>query len=579
MRHARPSATARRLPLKGVLRLGPASDLWHKPALSVVVAVGIPELALLAAGRLDLAYYTSLGAMCALYTHGLPYARRARTLALLVLGMLAGAGIALTTSALTDSTAIRVAVAALLAAVHKTACDATRLGPPGPVVLTFMAATGAFLPQRLGDIPGHLTLGLAAGAFAWAVGMAPALLRPHGPERIAVARALESTARLLRTAQSGAPDREVQRGRHEATATATAAWRTLFLVPADRPHLDALERLLVRAESAAAAPGRHGAEAGRLAEWAHDLRRGRALPDPGRAVAGEADELAGIAAERSAVAAAQRPHRATGAQTGRGALRQALHGRSPLLPIGVRVAVGTALAGWLSMAAGVGRPYWAVVTAASLFQANSLLSWRRGLQRVTGSLLGLLLFTALVPLLHTGPAAVVLVALLCQFATEATVARNYWLGNVFLTPMALLMTEFAGLQPAGQLIADRWLDTVLGAAAGLLACALVVNRRLGGQVESALQRVAGALSGAEEVLAAGSPAAAAVSARDQLGAALVDLREAVDTAAGEWWTGALPLQRIADAERQGHQLLAELLRHPRSADRDRIAPLHGGGVH
>lgn len=565
MHHARRSAAARRLPLRGVLRLGPAADIWHKPALSVVIAAGVPQVALLAAGRLDLAYYTSVGALCALYTHGLPYARRARTLALLVLGMLAGVGVALTTAALTDSTAVRVAVAALLAAVHKTVCDATRLGPPGPVVLTFMAATAAFLPQQPAAVPGHLALGLGAGAFAWAVGMAPALLRPHGPERIAVARALGATARLLHETRAGAPGRETHRLRHEAHAATTAAWHTLFLVPADRPHLDALQRLLVRAESAAAAPGGHAAEADRIAGWGDELRRGRALPQVELGGPGEAAEIAGVAAERRAAAG-----------TGSGALRRALHRHSPLLPIGLRAFVGTALAGWLSMGAGVGRPYWAVVTAASVFQANSTLSWRRGLQRVLGSMVGLLLFTALVPVLRTGPAAVVLAALLCQFATEATVSRNYWLGNVFLTPMALMMTEFAGLQPAGQLVADRWLDTVVGAAAGLLACALVVNRHLGGQVETALERVAAAEARARRVLAAGGEAAAAVAARDQLGAALVELREAADTAAGEWWLGALPQERIATAERHGHQLLADLVRLPGAGSRPCGAPVGGG---
>ncbi|WP_049661740.1 FUSC family protein, partial [Kitasatospora sp. MY 5-36] len=138
-----------------------------------------------------------------------------------------------------------------------------------------------------------------------------------------------------------------------------------------------------------------------------------------------------------------------------------------LLPIALRVAVGCAAAGWLSLALGVGRPYWAVVTAASVFQANSTLSWQRALQRVLGNLLGLLLFTAALPVAHSGPVALIGLGLLCQFGAEATIARSYWLATVFVTPMALLMTEFAGPQPAGTLVADRWLDTCVGALTGL----------------------------------------------------------------------------------------------------------------
>ena len=66
-----------RLPLAGVLRLGRPSDIWFKPALSVVAAVAPPNLILLALGRLDLAMYTMAGSLCALYAHNRPYAARA----------------------------------------------------------------------------------------------------------------------------------------------------------------------------------------------------------------------------------------------------------------------------------------------------------------------------------------------------------------------------------------------------------------------------------------------------------------------------------------------------------------------
>ncbi|MBV1939225.1 FUSC family protein, partial [Streptomyces sp. BV286] len=172
----------RRLPLAGVLRIGRPSDIWFKPALSVVVAVGVPNLTLLALGRLDLALYTMAGSLCALYAHHLPYAARGRALAWVVLGMLASVATALVTASLTSSAVILVCVGALLAAAQKALCDATRIGPPGPVIFTFISSASLFAPQTLGQVPGHLALGAAAGAWAWLVGMAPGLVRPHGPE-------------------------------------------------------------------------------------------------------------------------------------------------------------------------------------------------------------------------------------------------------------------------------------------------------------------------------------------------------------------------------------------------------------
>lgn len=588
-------------------------DIWHKPAVSALVALAVPDLALYGLGRLDLILYTSAGAMCALYAHGLPYAARARTLPWVVVGMVASLGVALSAASLIASTALLVVCASLVAAVHKMVCDATRIGPPGNVILTFIAASAFFVPQRLGQVPLHLALALGTGALAWLVCMAPALVRPRGPERIVVARALEAAAGLLRTEAGtggGAPV-GVAHARHTAAAAVNAAWHTLFLAPARTPAASAaragLERLLVRAESVLGATGHAaldevaaepapyearltgaGAEAGlgaeaeadRLVGWARELRSGRPLPVVTLSTA-QADELAGVAAEPAGIAAetasvteksagvvAEAPaprRRAPGRPHGLRAVLTRLAPGSPLLPIGARVAVGCVLAGWASMGVGVGHPYWAVVSAASIYQANTTLSWQRALQRTLGNLLGLLLYTALLPLVHLGPLAMIALALACQFGAEAGITRNYWLGSVCVTPMALLLTEFGSQVPATTLIADRWLDTVVGVAVGLACCVLVTNRRAADRIEAALGRVAAAEAVASRLLAeapaAGIDEAREIGwARDRLAGCLVELREAVEVAAGEWWQRDLPEERIAHAEQRGHQALAGLVR-------------------
>lgn len=60
--------------------------------------------------------------------------------------------------------------------------------------------------------------------------------------------------------------------------------------------------------------------------------------------------------------------------------------------------------------------------------------------------------------------------------TETIVGRHYGLAMLTITPMALLMTSLAHpADPAG-LALDRALDTVLGAAVGVLAVVLVHPR-------------------------------------------------------------------------------------------------------
>ncbi|POX44642.1 hypothetical protein C3489_36050, partial [Streptomyces sp. Ru71] len=421
-------------------------------------------------------------------------------------------------------------VGALLAAVQKAVCDATRVGPPGNVVLTFISSASLFAPQTLGQVPGHLALALAAGAWAWLVGMAPGLVRPHGPERRATAQALAAAAAHATTADAHT--------RAAAAAAIQTAWQTLLSagVRSDRTRRG-LERLLVRAEVALAAPADSDPE--RLRTWARDLRGNGSLP-PVDAQPAEADELLGVQAETTTL----RPHPLT-----------------PLAPIALRTFLGCALAGYASLALGIGRPYWALVTAASLYQANLTLTWSRAVQRVVGNLIGVLVFAAVAPLAHLNQAALVIVCLAFNFGAEALIGRNYWLGTLCVTPMALLITEFARFQDSAELITERTVDTLVGALVGFVAAVAVTNRRSGDRLEHALATAERTREEAARLLTEPHTTPAALeAARRSLAAALVDLRATAEAASGEWWQRALPQDRVVLAEQAGHRTLAATVR-------------------
>ncbi|MFE1289406.1 FUSC family protein [Streptomyces sp. NPDC058751] len=473
------------------------------------------------------------GSLCALYAHDRPYAARARALAWVVAGMLGGLGVALVTASLTTNTVVLVTVGALLAAAQKTLCDATRIGPPGHVVLAFVTSASLFAPQPLGQVPGHLALGAAAGTWAWAVGMAPGLVRPHGPERRATAHALNAAA-----VSAGDPDDT--RARAAAAAAVHAARQSLLSAGARSAPRRALERLVVRAEVALAAPV--GTDPGRLRGWARELSGTGPVPRPD----GLGDAADGLLGVESAPAFGEPPLPAR---------------LGPLAPVALRTALGCALAGYASLALGVGRPAWALVTAASLYQADVTLTWSRGVQRVTGNLLGVAAFALLVPLAHAGRAALVLCCLALNFGAEALIGRNYWLGSVCVTPMALLITEFAHAQRPGELMADRLLDTFVGASVGFLVAVVVTDRRAGDRVEAALFAVGRAQEHATGLLAGERPEPGALeSARRGLSAAVVHLRRAADTEAGERRRRALPEERVMRAEQAGHRTLAATVR-------------------
>lgn len=61
-----------------------------------------------------------------------------------------------------------------------------------------------------------------------------------------------------------------------------------------------------------------------------------------------------------------------------------------------------------------------------------------------------------------------LVICLLQLLIELFITRNYALGLLFITPLALTITTVSSGAPAGQIISLRIMDTVLGSIIALL---------------------------------------------------------------------------------------------------------------
>lgn len=128
---------------------------------------------------------------------------------------------------------------------------------------------------------------------------------------------------------------------------------------------------------------------------------------------------------------------------------------------------GVLLAGLVATGAGIGRPYWAMVSAVVPLVARDLgVQLTRGLHRVIGTGLGLILAWLLLHHDLPGLALVVVVAAL-QAGAELLVGRNYALALLCITPLALMMVHLVAPVPTGTLLADRGLETLIGAVIGV----------------------------------------------------------------------------------------------------------------
>jgi hypothetical protein len=456
-------------PLWQTLRMSRAPrDTWYFRAAGLVVS-GLISLALLILfDRLDLATYTLAGTMTGLFTHALPYPRRALTLGGFVVMLAVVCGVAMAAAAISENMVWRIVVASVLAAIIKVAHEASYVGAPSPVIPIFLATALAFTPQTMTSALVHTAVIAGAGAITWLVLLAPALVRRDGPERRAVASAVLATIPVGK-------DPNDRAARSALAASISAARRILAFArgrnaAALEAHVVACERVLV--DPSLSTPDRAAANA-------RSIERSRtAVPAPPLTEA-ERAEIRGAHmvqatprsfAERHPIIAAFGPH-------------------SPRWPFFWRMLVAALLSGFLSWACGAERPFWAITAAAVIVQPNLLLTWFKAPPRALGALVGVWLFALLVPVAHTHVVTTVLMVLALNTLAELFIVRSYFVGQIFVTPMALLISQLGSSPPTWDLVFERSIDTVIGVAMGLLAAFAIRNGHLRRHATASVERL------------------------------------------------------------------------------------------
>ncbi|MCC9178649.1 FUSC family protein [Arthrobacter sp. zg-Y750] len=144
---------------------------------------------------------------------------------------------------------------------------------------------------------------------------------------------------------------------------------------------------------------------------------------------------------------------------------------------GLQYAVAALLAGSIATMLGIGHNYWAMVAATvPLVGQTARHGVYRGLQRILGTFAGLVL-TALILFPNLEPWQMVLVIAACQFGAEMLIARQYALAQAVVTPLALVSTELAHPSNPVELLRDRGIETLIGAAVGMAVVVVVHLRR------------------------------------------------------------------------------------------------------
>ncbi|MGO9821214.1 MAG: FUSC family protein [Solirubrobacteraceae bacterium] len=145
--------------------------------------------------------------------------------------------------------------------------------------------------------------------------------------------------------------------------------------------------------------------------------------------------------------------------------------QSPAGRHAVRLAVVVAAAELISRQLPLQRSYWMVVAAAAVLRPEFGATFTRGIERATGTCLGVALAGAITVALHPAAGASVVLIGLLAWAAYATFAASFAAGFCFITALVVFLINV--LSPDTLATASaRLLDTLVGSSLGLLAYAL-----------------------------------------------------------------------------------------------------------
>ena len=445
---------------RALLGVTPYRRRWPV-ALKAALAVAIPLAVATALGHQDWAMTCSLGALAVLYGPTTAGRFRARLLAAAGAGFVASAWLGAVTAGLP---ALHLAAMVGVAVVASMLTVALKVGPPGGFFFVLTVGVAGYVVTH-GDTVGHVVATVAVGAAtAWLVGMADVVARPRGPEEGAVAEARASLA-----GYEAADPRDAaasSRARDRASAALHAAWTTVTDGAAGRglsrgrQDLAAeLRDLHHRYATRTALAAHHASDAYRARDWA-------ALPPSWAEARSARHEVEGLR------------ETSLGRPAARYLIADALHWPSEVLVVGLRVGLAAAAAALAAALLDQGHAYWAVFTAVLvLHQGGTLVAQTyRGVQRLGGTVLGVLVFAAIVAVDPRGWWLVALLAGL-QFGVEMIVVRNYAAAAILITPLALTIGWVGGGRVgADDVVGDRIVDTLIAVVVALAVLWLVGRR-------------------------------------------------------------------------------------------------------
>ncbi|MFJ5772496.1 FUSC family protein [Psychrobacillus sp. NPDC093180] len=459
---------------------------WMK-AFSAGVCAGLPVLVGYLLGSLEYGLIAGLGGLTYLYVFNIPYAFRAKKLffALIGLSIVMGLG-----TLVAPYPFVSAFVVALIGAIGTFLFGALRITGPAAIffVLAFLMGTGMPVDPSLAPLRAGLVF--LGGVFSWIVGMIGWFSNPHGPEKLAVKKVYVELAVFMESIGTEGFDGSKQKISASIKSTGelllsgyipwrvTGAFKRLVLLKeeANNIFLYVLENMEMLEEKL---PDEIGAHLRSISNTI-DKKEQEIIPlleVPDNQIA----HLYAIVNEASMLlneplASIQRE-----INISKPSLRIILGGafdkNSVVFLNTIRYGSVLFIAAVIAQSFDFNRSYWVTLSCAAVLSGATIMAtFHRAIQRSIGTIIGILIATAILYFQPEGYVIAIAIFLL-TFLTELAIVLNYGIAALFITPNALLLAEStAKTHDISYFASARVVDVLIGCIIGLIGT-VIMNRK------------------------------------------------------------------------------------------------------
>jgi len=460
---------------------------WSK-AINAAICAGVPVIIGILAGDLRLGLLSAIGGFSYLYVCNEPYARRAKKIFFVAIGISLSVGLG---TLVAPYPVLIVLIVGFIGAIATFIFGVLKIPGPSAIffVLSFIMTTGmAFDPSAA---PIRTALVLMSGLFAWIISMVGWFFNPHGPE----IKALKEVYLALAAFSEAIGNENINNVRHrsvnalkeseETLLGGYISWKNSFLFNRlsllnEQSNKLFLEMLELHSNRNTKLPKEFGEMLRRLG-MGIELKEAITIAPLDLELNPEYNNFLEIIYGAEAIINRPLTYIGHGIKTLKPSLKmkltKACDKDSIVFINAVRCGVILSISTIIAFSFHFPRPYWITLSCVSVMSGSTIMStFHRAIQRLFGTLIGLIIAIIIFKLQPQG-FMIVIINMLLTAMTELFIVKNYAVAAVFITPNALLIAEASTqIGNVSYFATARIIDIVIGSMIGLIGIYITGHR-------------------------------------------------------------------------------------------------------